>query len=278
MHILEYIWTSLVGTAVVLFVLLGPGLLLALIMNMVAAFVERRAYGLLGKRLFLTLFGWLGTIVHESGHALFCVLFGHKITQIKLFDPSHHGGSLGSVSHSFNPRNPYHLIGNFFIGIGPIILGAAVIYWSSYLLLGKEVTQAFNSVQMSSDALLSTAAFSELGGVVWGALSNLAVTLVSSETLLGWKFYVFVYIAFSVGSSITLSRSDIHGAQRGFLALALILFVAQLCTLWMGDHANQVALSLGQLFAPFYVVLLFALVVHAVAAVFLWVVGLFLPG
>ena len=278
MSILEYIWASLTGTGVVLFVLLGPGLLLALIMNTVAAFVERRAYNLLGKRLFLSLFAWLGTIVHESGHALFCILFGHRITQIRFFDPSHHGGSLGSVSHSFNPHNPYHLVGNFFIGIGPIILGAAVIYWSSYLLLGKEVTQAFSSVQMSSDALLSTAAFSELGGVVWGALSNLADTLFASETLLGWRFYVFVYIAFSVGSSITLSRSDIHGALRGFVALALILFVVQLCTLWMGEHAGQVALSLSQLFAPFYVVLIFALSVNALAAVFLWVLGLFLPG
>lgn len=278
MTIFEYVWASLAGTAVVLFVLLGPGLLLALLMNTVAAFVEARAYRLLGKRLFLSLFGWLGTMVHESGHALFCILFGHQITQIRFFDPSHHGGSLGSVSHRFNPHNPYHLVGNFFIGIGPIILGAAVIYWSSYLLLGKEVAQAFNSVQMSSDALLSIAAFSELGGVVWGASNNLAAILLSSETLRRWQFYVFVYIAFSVGTSLSLSRSDIHGALRGFLALALVLFVVQLCTLWMGDPANQIAMSLGQLLGPFYVVLLFALAVNLLAAVVLWMIGLFLPG
>jgi hypothetical protein len=247
-------------------------------MNLVSGFVERRAYKLMGRKVFLTLFGWLGTIVHESGHALFCVIFGHRITAMKLFDPSHHGGSLGSVTHAFNPNNPYHLVGNFFIGIGPIILGAVVIYWSSRLLLGAEVTATLHSVQIGSDAFLSAAAFSEMAAAIWAAMQSFVTVLFSPKMLQSWQFYVFVYIAFSVGSSITLSKPDIQGAMRGFIALVVIVFAVQACTLWMGDYANQGAALVSEFSGPFYVVLLFALAINLAAGVLLFAIDLVVPG
>ena len=72
--------------------------------------------------------GWLGTPVHEMGHAIFCIPFGHTITEMKLFTPKSDDGSLGYVNHSYNPRNPWHQIGNFFIAFGPIILGSFIIF------------------------------------------------------------------------------------------------------------------------------------------------------
>ena len=74
------------------------------------------------------LVAWLGTPVHELGHALFCLIFGHKIEEIRFFKPDKDTGTLGFVYHTWNPKNPWHVLGNFFIGIGPVVLGCAVLF------------------------------------------------------------------------------------------------------------------------------------------------------
>lgn len=48
--------------------------------------------------------GLIGIPIHELGHAYFCLIFGHKIKNIKLFSFSSFEYSLGYVNHSYNPK------------------------------------------------------------------------------------------------------------------------------------------------------------------------------
>ena len=120
--LIGYLWGAITTTLSHLFILLGPALILASLMNMVATWVGRQGYRALGYRGFLFGVSWLGVAVHELGHVIFCFLFLHKVERVRFFDPSSLDGSLGSVEHRYRRNNIYQEIGNFFIGIGPIIL------------------------------------------------------------------------------------------------------------------------------------------------------------
>ena len=76
----------------------------------------------------------IGTPIHELGHAVMCVLFGHRITAMSLWQPFSNDGNLGYVTHAYRRKNLYHILGNLFIGVGPIFSGLGVLTLA--LLLG----------------------------------------------------------------------------------------------------------------------------------------------
>ena len=92
--------------------------------------------------------GFIGTPIHELSHALFCLIFGHKIHEIKLFQIGG-DGTLGYVNHSYNPKNIYHKIGNFFIGVAPIIGVSLAFYLLNLWLVPDMAHQIANSVSLS---------------------------------------------------------------------------------------------------------------------------------
>ncbi|MFO8070863.1 MAG: hypothetical protein R6V85_03215 [Polyangia bacterium] len=226
-----------------LLLLLGPAAISIALVTLSAAFAEKSLLGTLGPRLHLAAIGWLGTAVHELGHALFCPLFAHRIDEIRLFDPSMSRGSLGYVSHSWNSKNPWAKVGNLLIGLGPILLGTALIATIFATIVGARLEIApVDAVRPSGGGPLENAAF--VARATWSGAEALLLALSGCEATADWRLVPAAYLSISVGASMHLSGADLRGAVAGLLFIVVLGLVETSIARWMG-WSGQAFLALA---------------------------------
>jgi hypothetical protein len=260
--IIFYIWKSLASTLIQILVLLVPGLLLTIILYFETGFLQRRTLNIIGRGWYLWLFGWLGTIVHELGHAIFCIIFLHKITDMKLFHPDPQTGTLGYIKHSYKTNNIYQFAGNFFIGIGPILLGTVVIYLITYCLLDFNPLNLLNNSNISAVQVNSWNVILQMLQNIWNSSIDLIHQIISWHFLSKWQFYVFVYLAFAIGSLMTLSPPDIKGALGGFLMILVLIFIFNLATVWIENFTSNILIGVAGLSTLFYAVIVLVILLQ----------------
>lgn len=268
-----YVLDSLLATGYQLFILLGPLVLLAFLMNLVARYNEDHAINLFGLKGYLYGFGWLGTSIHELAHAFFALIFLHRIDDIKLFTPNMDNGYLGYVSHSYNPNNFYQTIGCFFFGIAPILLCPLLLILVTYVLFNLNMANMGASFQfqfISQPPFLLTDP-----ETAWNDfLSFINIVIFGYETS-WWKLILFVYLFFAIGSSIALSKPDIQNALNGFYSIVILLMLLNLATQWYGNLLTYYVDKLSQWMGIFYFVTILALMLNLAFLIFLFVVRLF---
>lgn len=189
--------------------------------------------------------GLIGTPIHELGHAFFCLLFGHKIVEMRLFQPNSEDGVLGYVNHSYNPRNVYHQIGNFFIGVGPIVFGSGALIGLMALLIPDTL------------ALVSSSVFVEGGSFesVLSAFTNLFTAIFAGENFSTWQFWVFLVLACLITLHMTLSPADIKGSVVGVIYILVLLLIVNVILYFVAYEAmlamTQVLVGVGVTIACF---------------------------
>lgn len=258
---LEYLWRGLLLTVRELVLLLGPALALGLALHYLAEAIRQASLRL----MHFNLFAWLtapGTVVHELGHAFFCLLFGHQVKELALFTPGKEE-SLGHVKHAYNPRNLYQMIGHFFIGSGPIWFGAVVLWGLSLLLLGGRLAPEETAAGLTLDDLpLALGRIVLSGGALFQRLLDPA--------LYGhWPVYLFLYLAFSIGAHMTLSFPDLKGTLTGFAFLAGTLLVLNWAFLWVEGASARLCLMLLRPLGVVYAMMAFAILLTAILALLL---------
>lgn len=192
-----------------------------------------------GARTICYVTGAIGTPVHELSHALFCVIFGHKIEEIKLFQLNSEDGTLGYVQHSYNPKNVYQKMGNFFIGIGPILVISGLLYLGACLLIPSTVGAVTTGIR-------SINAQGGISGALGVLLETFKAFFGAAVTLRWW---IFVVLGAFFALHMNLSVPDVKGALSGlvFLLLALLVLdvVLRLIGIGMIYGAIRVAVSCG---------------------------------
>lgn len=204
-----------------------------LLFGLLIALCNRKFYKNFGKygRAVCYITGFIGTPVHELSHAAMCIIFGHRIRAIKLFSISPSDGTLGYVSHSYNRRNIYQSIGNFFIGVAPIIVISAILYGLACWLLpdfaaGLE-TFSYTEYNQPANSLAN----------MWRVTANFFASSAS------WQWWVFLLFGIFLALHMTLSPADIRGAKSGIIFLLAILFISDLIIGYINSSALNIFTS-----------------------------------
>ncbi len=229
---LEFLKQVVFATFGQLIWLLGLLFVFGFILYLLARFTRKTYVKTSGQTIDIFITGWIGTPIHEMGHAIFCLIFRHNITEVKLYSPNSADGTLGYVNHSFDPKSIYQKVGNFFIGIGPIIVGTLVIYALLYYLV-PNTRDVFSAIEAQSKVLVKSV-HGEFAGVLsslWRTTINTLETLFQKNNFSDYKFWVFIYLSMCISSHMELSPSDIKGAWRGLLSLILLFLAVNLIIL-----------------------------------------------
>ena len=179
-----------------------------------------------GRAIYIS--AWIGTPIHELSHAFFCLLFGHRIQKIALFNPDNRG-TLGYVTHSYNNHNLWQVMGNFFIGIAPLFGGLFALYLLTYFLLDnaaslfqllKFITSTDTAEPLTSQLLI---------------LATRCIDIIQQAYFLSpVKLFVWAYCCAAVSLHLSPSKEDLKGAWVGFFVFLFICLSLMIINQWLG--------------------------------------------
>ncbi|WP_258074924.1 hypothetical protein [Brachyspira murdochii] len=218
-------------TIIDLFRLFGSIIIFGFILYILSSITRRIFAKTLGSKTEVYITGWIGTPIHELSHALFCIIFKHKINDIKLFNSK--SETIGYVLHSYDSRSWYQQMGNFFIGVAPIIIGTLIVYLLFMLLAPELKNNIFTVPNVKYKQMFN----SEILSIIYYSISNIFIytynifmNIVRNFTLYApfksITFWIFLYLSISIASHMELSPADISHAWKGIIvifALSLII-------------------------------------------------------
>lgn len=208
--------------------------------GMFISFCNRCFYDCLGDTAFfiVRLSGIIGTPVHELSHALMCLLFGHRITKVQVFNLKKRARTLGFVEHTYNRRNLYHQMGNFFIGIAPIVVGGLAVTLFVRLL----TPWMYNDMMREITDVMAASGTGILVEAVKSVVS-IFVSFFSFSNFSSWRWWLCIVFAFAISIHMEISRSDIKGGLRGLAVIAVMLFAVDLVLAFLFPNALSVVTS-----------------------------------
>ncbi len=188
--------------------IIAPFVAFALLFHSIEVLVQRRLIQRFGWNAALWT-GWIGTPIHEASHVVLCWLFGHEIESVALFAPDIQEGRLGYVRHSYHRGSWWQETGNFFIGIAPLLGGAAVLLlvtWAMY----PQLVQGFLALSAGPERPLTLEGDTVqwVGPMAW----ELIVRSFDPWTL---KFWLYLYLVLCITLHSAPSASDYRGGLKG---------------------------------------------------------------
>lgn len=181
--------------------------------------------------------GAIGTFIHELSHLIMCLIFMHKINSVKFFRPieSKNDGVLGYVNHSYKKDNIYQSIGNFFIGIAPIIGGTMMIIFLFRMILPDsyiKITQSIDlKLYVSMINNFNIAGFTQ---IILDDVSNFVKTILLTPDIYSLRYFIFMFLMYSISTHMSLSHADLKSSLKGLSFIVIIIFAISLITYLFG--------------------------------------------
>ena len=255
-------------TLKLLLIVLAPFVAFAIVIHWIERITERRLAERFGWKSVLWT-GWLGTPIHELSHAIMCWVFQHKIKEIALFEPDRNSGRLGYVVHTFDTRNRFQRVGNFFIGIAPLIGGSialAVLLWMFYPEAARSALE-LTGQDAEGDAIEKSI----------GIATTIFGNVINAQNFFTPRFWVFIYLVLCVGTHMAPSPSDYEGAWNGIFIFGAVLIAGVFLLAVAGVDSNSMVNTMVGTMGPLFAILGLAVVLCSIAAVIVYAITGFLP-
>lgn len=209
---------------------LGVFIVFGILLNLIESKNNELIQNSLGIK-FIVFTGFIGTVVHELSHMLMAFIFNHKIVKVELFRPFKYkeDGVLGYVKHTYNPSSLYQQIGNFFIGIAPMIFGTLFI-WILLILFSNDTYQVLTNnihIDLYIKYLESTDYLKVFSLLINDTLLILK-SIVSLKYLADLKHLIMLFFIYSIATHMSLSLADLKGSFKGFIVCFIIVFIVTL--------------------------------------------------
>jgi hypothetical protein len=222
--------------------LFGAVIMVGFLLGWIESVSNEWAYQAFGKAGIMVT-SCIGTPIHEAGHAIMCLLFGHKINAIKFFEINPQNSTLGYVNHSYNKHNLYQMSGNFFISLGPICSGTAAILFFMYMLepnTFRELQQYVAAAPVDSNHIADF--------IKWSGHSMMIVYkgLVNTENIRSLNFWIFLLLAICTSSHMALSKADVKNAIAGLMVTLLVVVLFNVGALVYGIETLQYVLTVAR--------------------------------
>lgn len=170
---------------------------------------------------------FIGTPVHELGHVLMCLIFGHKVERVRWFPDRKSSAALGSVAHTYNRKSFYQKLGLVFISIGPMFSGLGFIMLVMCFCFPEALSACLAAAKGATSGGASAVAECVKAFFV-GAFGGSTATWVR---VIGALLICFVCL------HLELSRADIKNGLAGLPCYAVIALsaalVAALADIWI---------------------------------------------
>ena len=212
---------------------------------------------------------WLGTPIHELGHAVFCVVFFHRIEEIHFFKPDETTGTLGYVYHKWNPKNPWQVVGNFFIGIGPMVLGSAVLFALFYFLI-PDSAGVWGSIGDKINTLGDGSPFTSYLTVFKDSALLILSHIFTWSNLGLWQFWVFLYVSVCIASNVRLSWADVKGSFSAIGCVVLPLMIVSLILMLAGSGSSTFTPYVTPALGVIYSFLVLALILAVIGFIIIY--------
>ena len=202
--------------------------------GMFISFCNRCFYDSIGKSAFfiVRISGIIGTPIHELSHAFMCILFGHRITDMKIYNFKMRSRTLGYVEHTYSKRNLYHQIGNFFIGVSPIVFGGLFV-----TLLVSILTPGLYNALISEGLDVINVSLESFVVEIPKSIGTALAAVFSPKNLVNWRWWICMIFSVAISIHMEISSSDIKGGLKGLAAISVVLLVLNLVLAFLFPNA-----------------------------------------
>lgn len=251
---MEFLITKFIDTTVFLANTVGIFLIFGLLFKLLSSEIQKSEINLFGLFSYIIIYPFV--VIHELAHLIMALIFTNRITEVKLLNFSNDGTlgyvSFAKVNSNFKIRNLYQNIGDFYVGLAPIIIGSGL-----FLITSKFI---------NNDLFKSIIKLSEKNETIFDLLASFR-NLNNLQYLFNFNLILFILIIFSISSLFLLSKSDWEGCLQGIPYLVITMFIINVffnSFTWFVNFSKwlyfiQNTLFLTMLYIVFYSLLIYLL-------------------